>query len=154
MSMEVKGFDELFKTMESLGSVGNKVGKKAVKAASDTMADYLKNEAPKNFTGISPLGVPYDKKKGYKVIKTTSIKTYKSGSAVSRCGISSKDWEEAKHIVFHHYGFINKGLKLKDGKSVTTYVGWIDRAFKKGSKDAEDKMKSVLNSEINKITRG
>ena len=55
MSMNVDGFDDLFATLSSLGSVGDKVGKKALRAGLKPVVKQMKIDAPK---GDGSLGIP------------------------------------------------------------------------------------------------
>lgn len=140
MGMTLKGFDELDKKLESLGNVGKKVGAKAVREGMKPIVEQMKKDAPKD-TG-----------KGAKALKTTTVKTYRTGTAVARAGINKTNWEKAKHLVFQHYGYENKGLNM-NGKKVTVHVGWMSKSFEKSKSKGEKVMREIASQEINNILK-
>lgn len=142
MAMEVSGFDDLFGTLELLGNVGNKVGKKAVKAGLDEMLDQMKKDAPKD-TGDSA-----------DHLEITRLKQYKGGSVWGACGISSKNWEETKALWFQHFGYENKGARgWFKGRIVRANVGWMTDSFEKSNKKAEAILEKTVADEIDRILK-
>ena len=138
MSTTIKGFDELDNKLESLGNVGRKVGAKAVREGMKPIVEQMKKDAPKD-TG-----------KGAKALKTTTVKTYKTGTAVARAGINASNWEKTKHLYFQNYGYINH----INGKRVKVHIGWMSKSFEKSKSQGEAIMRNVAQSEINKIIKG
>ena len=93
MSMNVDGFDDLFATLSSLGSVGDKVGKKALRAGLKPVVKQMKIDAPK---GDGSLGIPTKVNDGYKKLKVLNVKRFKNGTFIGYAGINSKNFEETK----------------------------------------------------------
>lgn len=153
MKSSIKGFDELDRKLDALGNVAKKVSQKAVREGMKPILAQLKKDAPHNSTGISPTGIPYEKTKGAKALKVTKVKTYaKTGTTIIRAGIDKSNWEDTKHLYFHHYGYENKGLKGRfSGKMVTNHVGWVYKSFNKSKAEGEIQMIAVMQSEINRI---
>ena len=48
MSIKLDGFDDIFSTMEQLGDVGKKAGKKAIKNGLEIALEQLKKDAPED----------------------------------------------------------------------------------------------------------
>lgn len=140
MGMSIDGFDDLFGTMEALGQVGKKVGKKAVKEGLKVAVMSLKRYAPR------------DSGKGADKLKVISIKSYKSGSVWGKGGLDSSNWDEAGHLWYQNYGYENHGLNFS-GQPINKNVGWMEEAFNKCKKEAESKMINELSNEIDKILR-
>lgn len=153
MGLKTKGFDDLDKTLNALGSVGRKVGQKAVREGMKPILEQMKKDAPNNPKGISPLGLTYKKTKGAKALKVTKVKTYaKTGTTIIRAGIDKSNWDETKHLYFHHYGYENKGLKGRfEGVQVNTHVGWVTKSFNHKKEEGMKRMTEVVQSEINNI---
>ncbi len=137
MAVTIKGFDELEKKIEALGNVGKKVGAKAVREGMKPVVEQMKKDAPKD-TGD-----------GAKALKTTTVKTYKTGTAVARAGINKSNFEKAKHLYFQHYGYELK----KTGKKVTVHVGWMNTSFEKSKAKGEKVMREVAQTEIDRILK-
>lgn len=140
MGMSIDGFDDLFGTMEALGQVGKKVGKKAVKEGLKVTVSSLKRYAPK------------DSGEGAENLKVISIKAYKSGSVWGKCGIDSSNWDESGHLWYQNYGYENYGLNFS-GDKVNKHIGWIEEAFKKCKNEAESEMFKEIENELDKILR-
>ena len=85
----LEGFDELLNDLERLGDVGKKVGKKAVQNASKIVLEQMKKDAPRSG----------DNDHGADSLKVTQVKTYKTGTVVSKTGIDSSNWEDAKGLI-------------------------------------------------------
>ena len=138
MSVEFSGFDELINDLNNLGNIGNKIGKKAVEEGAKIVLEQQKKDAPRDA----------DNEHGADKLDITEIKKYaKSGTVVAKVGISSENWEEAKHLYFQNYGY----ELWKNGKMVNTHVGWIDDSFKKCKDKATEKMIEIAKQEIDKI---
>lgn len=140
MSVEFSGFDELINDLNNLGNIGNKIGKKAVEEGAKIVLEQQKKDAPRDA----------DKEHGADKLDITEIKKYaKSGTVVGKVGISSENWEEAKHLYFQNYGY----ELWKNGKMVNTHVGWIDDSFKKCKDKASKVMIDIASKEIDKILK-
>lgn len=137
MGMEINGFDDLFGTLDLLGNVGTKVGKKAVKAGLDEVLKQMEDDAPKD-TGNSS-----------KNLDITTLKQYKGGTIWGSCGISSKNWEETKALWFQHYGYENHIT----GQRTETNVGWMTSSFEKSNQKAENKIVDVVSNELDSILK-
>ena len=138
MSVEFSGFDELINDLNNLGNIGNKIGKKAVEEGAKIVLEQQKKNAPRDA----------DNEHGADKLDITEIKKYaKSSTVVAKVGISSENWEEAKHLYFQNYGY----ELWKNGKMVNTHVGWIDDSFKKCKDKATEKMIEIAKQEIDKI---
>ncbi|WP_195949391.1 HK97 gp10 family phage protein [Clostridium saudiense] len=138
MSVEFSGFDELINDLNNLGNIGNKIGKKAVEEGAKIVLEQQKKDAPRDA----------DNEHGADKLDITEIKKYaKSSTVVAKVGISSENWEEAKHLYFQNYGY----ELWKNGKMVNTHVGWIDDSFKKCKDKATEKMIEIAKQEIDKI---
>lgn len=135
MGMIIKGFDDLDKILDSLGDVSRKVGAKAVREGMKPIVEQMKKDAPKD-TG-----------EGAKDLKTTSVRAYKTGTAVARAGINKSNFEKTKHLLFQHHGY---ELKIS-GKKVTVHIGWMSNSFNKSKATGEKVIIDVVQSEINKI---
>lgn len=137
MSLDVKGFDSLLKKLDSLGSVGDKVGKKAVRAGLKVVLDQEKKDAPK------------DSGNSASKLRITNIKQYKGGTVWGKVGIDGKNWEQCKALYYQHYGYINH----RTGDKVTKHVGWMSESFEKCKSEAEQEMIRAANNEISSILR-
>ena len=138
MSVEFSGFDELINDLNNLGNIGNKIGKKAVEEGAKIVLEQQKKDAPRDA----------DNEHGADKLDITEIKKYaKSSTVVAKVGISSENWEEAKHLYFQNYGY----ELWKNGKMVNTHVGWIDDSFKKCKDKATEKMIEIAKQEIDKM---
>ena len=95
MALEIKGMDELLKSLDNLTQIEkNNVSKNAVKKASEVMLEELKKEAPK---------ADKNSKSSYLHLKNTL--TSKNGGHQARMGIDSSNWEMCKGLAFHFWGF-------------------------------------------------
>lgn len=137
MGLDVKGFDDLFGTLDLLGNVGDKVGKKAVKEGLGDILNQMENDAPKD-TGNSA-----------KKLDITRLKQYKGGTVWGACGIGAKNWEETKGLWYQHYGYENH----INGKRVENNVGWMTSSFEKSKQKAENKIVDVISSELDSILK-
>lgn len=140
MSMELDGFDDIFDTVEILGDVGKRAGKKAVKSALDISLNQLKTDSPRakknSSNSADKLAIQY-------------IKNNKNGSAWGSCGIGSKNWEDTKGLWYQHFGYENHVTK----DFVDKNVGWMTKGFEKVKAKAEKEMLDVLNTEIDKVIK-
>lgn len=141
MAVKVDGFNDISTTIEHLGDVGKRVGKKAIKDGLDEVLEQLKKDAP------------VDKNKSRKKLSIQHIRSNKNGSAWGACGIGSKNWSDTKQLWFQNYGYENHGLNFTGQYRVENNVGWIDKSFKKVQKKAEEKMMNTLSSEIDKVLK-
>lgn len=140
MSIKLDGFDDIFSTMEQLGDVGKKAGKKAIKNGLEIALEQLKKDAPE------------DKQKSKDDLSIQHIRTNRNGSAWGACGIGSNNWAKTKQLWYQNYGYENHGLNFT-GQRIDVNVGWIDKSFKKIEKKANNEMMKVLSSEIDKVLR-
>ena len=150
MSMNVDGFDDLFATLSSLGSVGDKVGKKALRAGLKLVVKQMKIDAPK---GDGSLGIPTKVNDGYKKLKVLNVKRFKNGTFIGYAGINSKNFEETKHLLFHHYAYGNKGLNFT-GQPINMHVGWMTKSYEKSKKNAQNELERVVVEELDSILKG
>lgn len=150
MSMNVDGFDDLFATLSSLGSVGDKVGKKALRAGLKSVVKQMKIDAPK---GDGSLGIPTKVNDGYKKLKVLNVKRFKNGTFIGYAGINSKNFEETKHLLFHHYAYGNKGLNFT-GQPINMHVGWMTKSYEKSKKNAQNELERVVVEELDSILKG
>lgn len=150
MSMRVDGFDDLFATLSTLGNVGDKIGKKAIRAGLKPVVDQMKTDAPK---GGGSLGIPTKTSDGYKKLKVLDVKRFKTGTFIGYAGINAKNFEETKHLLFHHYGYGNKGLNFS-GQPINTHVGWMTKSYEKAKKDAQTELERVVIQELDDILKG
>ena len=150
MSMNVDGFDDLFATLSSLGGVGDKVGKKALRAGLKPVVKQMKIDAPK---GDGSLGIPTKVNDGYKKLKVLNVKRFKNGTFIGYAGINSKNFEETKHLLFHHYAYGNKGLNFT-GQPINMHVGWMTKSYEKSKKNAQNELERVVVEELDSILKG
>lgn len=140
MAIEFDEFDDIIRTMEELGDIGTRVGKKGVKKALESALPTIQAEAPKDGEssdhGADSLGVG-------------TIKSYKSGSTWGGAGINSKNWDKTKQLYFQHYGY----HYYKNGKLVQPHKGWMDKAIEKSAPKAMSVLEQALNEELNKILK-
>ncbi|MGL5087440.1 MAG: HK97-gp10 family putative phage morphogenesis protein [Clostridium sp.] len=130
MSLDVDGFDDLFDTLNSLGQVGKKASKKAVKDGLSEILVDLK------------AGAPRDTGEGADALSLQYIKTNKNGAAWGASGIGKDNWEKTKGLWFQNYGYEN----MKN-------VGWITKIFQKSKSKAEKIMIKTLSDEIDKALK-
>lgn len=140
MGIELQGFDELVSDLNNLGTIGNKIGRKAVEEGSKIVLEQQKKDAPRSG----------DDDHGADKLDITEIKKYtKSGTVVGRVGISSDNWEFTKGLYFNHYGFEH----YKSGKMVDVHIGWMNDSFKKCKDKASEKIIDIASKEIDKILK-
>lgn len=141
MAIKLSGFDELVNDLNNLGSIGNKIGKQAIEEGAKIVLEQQKKDAPRDND---------NNKHGADKLDITEIKKYsKSGTVVGKVGMSRENWEEAKHLYFHHYGFEH----YKSGKMVNVHVGWMNDSFKKCKEKAAKVMIDIASKEIDKILK-
>lgn len=140
MSIELSGFDELINNLNNLGTIGNKIGKKAIEEGAKIVLEQQKRDAPRS----------NDSDHGADKLDITEIKKYaKSGTVVGRIGISKDNWEFTKGLYFNHYGFEH----YKSGEMVNVHVGWMNDSFKKCKEKAAKVMIDIASKEIDKILK-
>lgn len=128
MSIETKGFKELVEKLDSMALKGKLIARKAVDEGAKIVLEQQRKDAPK-LTG-----------KGANALKVSELKVYKSG-AYAKIGITSDNWEEAKHLYYQHFGYNNKGWNMKKNpKMVTKHVGWMNTSFNKCEQTARMKI--------------
>lgn len=141
MAVKFSGFDELVNDLNNLGTIGNKIGKQAIEEGAKIVLEQQKKDAPRDVN---------NSKHGADKLDITEIKKYsKSGTVVGKVGISAENWEEAKHLYFHNYGY----ELWKNGKMINTHVGWMDDSFKKCKERATKVMIDIASKEIDKILK-
>lgn len=138
MSMKVSGFDDLLNTLDSLGKVGDQIGKKAIREGLKPVLNQMKKDAPK------------DDGQGFKKLRVTGVKQFNSGTIIGYCGIDSKNWDDTKHLLFQHYGYSNHGLNFK-GLPIGVNVGWMTLSYEKVKSDAENSLKEAINRQLDTV---
>lgn len=141
MAVKVDGFNDIFNVMDNLGDVGKRAGKKAIKSGLEEALGQLKKDAP------------VDKFHSRDKLSIQNIKTNKNGSAWGSCGIGSKNWNDTYQLWYQNYGYENHGLNFTGQHRIENNVGWIDIAYKKVKKKAEDKIMKTLSSELDKLLK-
>jgi hypothetical protein len=139
MGIELSGFDDLINDLNNLGTVGNKIGRKAVEEASTIVLDQQIKDAPRSG----------DDDHAAEKLKVTKIKRYKSGTVVGKIGIDSTNWEDVDHLYYQHYGFEH----YKNGERVEPHLGWMTDSFKKVEERAGNAIIEVVNKELDKILK-
>lgn len=140
MSIELSGFDELVSDLNNLGSIGNKIGKKAIEEGAKIVLEQQKKDAPRS----------EDDDHGADKLDITEIKRYaKSGTIIGRVGISKDNWEYTKGLYFNNYGFEH----YKSGKIVDIHIGWMNDSFKKCKEKASEVIIDIASKEIDKILK-
>lgn len=140
MSMDLKGFDELVNDLNNLGSIGSKIGRKAVEEGAKVVLDQQKKDAPRSDDGDN----------GADKLDVVQIKKYsKSGTVVAKIGISSENWEDTKSLYFQHYGYEH----YKSGNRVEVHLGWINDSFKNCKDKASEIMMDYASKEMDKILK-
>lgn len=138
MSMDgLEGFDELIKTMDELGDIGKKVGRKGIKKALEATLPTVKEIAPK------------DSGEAVNNLSIGTIKTYQGGSVWGGVGINAKNWDKTKSLYFQHYGFKH----YKDGKLVEPHKGWMDKAVEASAPKAIGILENEIRQELDKILK-
>ena len=140
MAIEFSGFDELLNDLNNLGTIGNKIGKKAVEEGAKIVLEQQKRDAPRSD----------DNDHGADNLDIAEIKKYaKSGTCVARIGITNENWESTKGLYFNHYGFEH----YKSGEMVNKHIGWMTDSFKKCKEKASKVIIDVASKEIDKILK-
>ena len=137
MASKIKGFDDLDRKLESLGDVGKRIGKKAVREGMKPIVKQMRKDAPK------------DSGDGAKKLKVTTVKTYKTGTAVARAGINASNWEQTKHLYFQNFTYENH----INGKIVEVHAGWMFDSFERSKEKGGKIMRDYAQQEINKIIK-
>ena len=123
MGLEVKGLDELLKSLDNLTKIErNNISKTAVKKASEVMLDELKSEAPK---------ADKNSKNSYLHLKNTL--TSKNGGVQAKMGIDGSNFSQCRGLYFHFWGF--RSHPEDD---------WATRAFDNSKDKAIDIVKEEL----------
>lgn len=139
MSIELGGFDDLLNDLNNLGSIGKKIGKKAITEGSKLVLEQQKKDAPRDSDG----------EHGADKLKVTNIKSYKSGTVVAKVGIDSTNWDDVAHLYYQHYGFEH----YKNGERVEVHLGWMDDSFKKVKDKASEQIMEIASQEVDKILK-
>lgn len=140
MSIDLKGFDELVNDLNNLGSIGSKIGRKAVEEGAKVVLEQQKKDAPRSDDGDN----------GADKLDVVQIKKYsKSGTVVAKIGISSENWEDTKSLYFQNYGYEH----YKSGNRVEVHLGWINDSFKKCKDKASEIMMKHASNEMDKILK-
>ena len=144
MSMTIEGMDDLIRSVNSLGNLANKAGKKAIEAGGEIIVDALKAEAPRAKGGSIVPSPSMGNSANY-------LKAQKVTSKQGTFGIGSNNWEQTKALWFQHYGFFDSGLNFHGSPYVANNTGWKTRAEQKCASAALSKTVSVLKKEIDKL---
>lgn len=135
MGLKIDGFEDLFGTLESLGNVGKKIGKSAVKDGLKEVLSQMKDDAPKDTSNSA------------RNLEITRFKQYKGGSVWGACGIGLGNFEKTKGLWYQNFGYQNHG------KRVEVNVGWMLKSFNKSKSKAQDIIMSSAYKEIDKILK-
>ena len=149
--MKIEGFKELERTLEALGQVGNKIGKRAIKKGLNLTLEQLKKDAPKS-GGKSSLGIPIKSGGAAKHLRVVGMKAYKGGSIYGQCGIDKGNWAETKQLWFQHFGYENHGLNFS-GEPITKNVGWFTEAWRKIKSKAAAEVEKEIQNEIKRVLK-
>lgn len=141
MSVEVTGIDELISSLEQLGDVGKKAGKKAVNEGLKVFLDEMKKDAP------------IDENNSRSKLAVQNVKTNRNGAAWGSVGIGKKNWEQTKQLWFQHWGYRNFGWYFGGRLKIDKNVGWLDKSYEKSKAKAEQKTTSILKKEIDSLLR-
>ena len=140
MSLEFDGIDELFKVIEDLGDVGNRISISSFKSALQDGLRIVQEIAPKAKDGSS---------NGAEALKVGKVRRYKSGSLWSGIGIDRDNWEETKHLYYQHHGY----EFYKNGKRVEPHAGWMDEATKASEATVLGNLEKNILYELDKILK-
>lgn len=141
MSLQVEGLEDITRTLDSLGKVGEKIATKSVKTALTQALPDIQNKAPK------------DSGESAKKLKVTKVKKYRA-SVWGKLGIDRSNWEQTKGLWFQQYGYHNNGLGGRfNGKKVTKNVGWFDTACNSVEEKVLNTLEKDMLSEIDKVLR-
>lgn len=137
MGIELEGFDSLYKKLESLGNIGNKIGNKALEEGAKKVLIQQKSDAPRSGDGDN----------GADKLTIDKIKRYKNGTKVIKIGITSENFEDIKHLYYQHFGY----ELWKNGKRYEPHIDWINSSFEKVKNEVAKDIKDTVENEINKI---
>ena len=140
MGIEMKGFDDIGSTLNSLGKVEDKITTTALRNSMKDGLEIIKGKAPKASKGST---------NSAEHLKVGKIKRYKSGSVWGGMGIDSSNWENTKGLYFQHWGYEH----WKSGKRVQPHVGWFDEALLASEETILGSLEDKLLSEIDKILK-
>lgn len=140
MSLESDGWEDIQKTIDSLGDVGKKINTTAFKNSLKEGLKIVQDKAPKAKDGST---------NGAEKLRVGKIKRYKSGSIWGGVGIDKTNWEATKHLYFHHYGYEH----YKSGKKVTPHTGWMDEATKASESVVLGSLEKNILAELDKILK-
>lgn len=132
MGIETKGFDELIRKLEDMGTKGVLVAKKGVLSGANIVLEQQKKDAPK------------DDGDSAEALSIGQVAKYKTG-VYAKIGITKDNWERTKPLYFQHFGYNNKGWNMsKKPKLVVRHVGWMNRSFEK----VEERAKQAIIDEV------
>lgn len=80
------GFDDLYKTLDSLGNVGKKASKKILTEQAKKVVEQQKVDAPK------------DSENSYQYLEAEKVKS-KGNTSFVKVGITKENWEKCKHLI-------------------------------------------------------
>lgn len=139
MGLEVKGIDDISRTLENLGKAGDKIAVDAVKTSLKQALPKIKAQAPE------------DSGQGRSKLKVTKVKKY-SKSVWGGIGIDRTNWEATKGLWFQHYGYANHGWGGRfNGMRISKNVGWFDKASQSVEQEVLDTLEKTLLGEIDRI---
>ncbi len=146
MGVTVEGLDDLMSTINNLGDIGTKAGRKAIQEGSEIILETMKHEAPQSDgSSIKPSSGHGAEYLAIQYIKTTPSTVY------GATGIGSKNWQQTKQFWFQHYGYFDYGLNFQGNPYVNNNVGWVWKAQNRCADKAQNKVISVLKKEIDEI---
>ena len=148
MSVQFDGIDDLMSTIENLGNIGTRAGKKAIQSGCKIVLEQMKKDAPKD-DGDSILP-SQNAAHGADFLDLQEIKL-RPNYVYGAVGIGSKNWEQTKQFWFQHYGFEDMGLNFRGKPFIKKHTGWVYKSREKCGDKAEDEVIKVLLQEINKI---
>lgn len=145
MKFEVIGMSELIDKINKYHDTPNKVGNKALKAASQIVLEVEKS------TLLSMHRKDRSTGKGAANLKVGNIKTYSSGSKFVGVGFTKDkmggaSWDDIKGAYFNHYGWYNNR-----GGNYVAGSNWLGVAYDKAVDASYTTMKNILIAELNKV---
>ena len=95
-------------------------------------------------------------KNGYQSIRETDTREYPNGSYFVEVGLKNDnaDWENWKHLYFHHYGYEQFLYGEPLNKMTTMHQFWFTNAVDNMSQDVLKDLKEDLKKEINDALKG
>ena len=135
MSVQLKGITSLTSKLNKLSNIK---AKNAIEEVAKEVEKGLREEAGK-FS-----------KDGSKHIAQVETREYKNGNYFVDIGLKNEysDWENWKHLYFHHYGYNQFFFGKPTGKFTNKHQFWFTNAIDSMEQDTLKKIKKKLREEI------